>query len=334
MKPSDEEEQQIIKTDDRPRPTRSRLLLGCAPAGGVRIGEKVMDEELLRLVERWHLVRRRAERTVEAYRYSLARLARFGLARVSDVTSQRVASYVFSRAESGVSPASIKAELAALYALLSFLVRYNRYPFEKLRRLRTLCPEVKKPRRLRARHLDRAGFECLRSGAQDDDARFLISVETLSGLRAGELARMRWEDLTLDSAPSLRVKIVPELGRFGTIKTGQERTVPICSELLAVLQARAASSGFLFRHGVRASLNVQATPQTLRRVLTIARERSGLEWVTFHALRHTRASWWVQAGVPLAKVAFWLGNSLDVCERYYAGLRDGYDPDCERMPAA
>jgi integrase len=57
-----------------------------------------------------------------------------------------------------------------------------------------------------------------------------------------------------------------------------------------------------------------------------------MPFVDFTLLRHTRASWWVQAGVPLAKVAKWMGHSINICARHYAGLQPGYDTDCERAP--
>lgn len=299
--------------------------------------ESTMHDELLLVMEQWRIVRQRSERTVEYYRHILGRMATFGLTNVSDVTPQRLASYVLKRCGE-VRLSTVKTELAALLAQLTFLCRSARFPFERLVELRALVPAVKLPRRLSATHLDRNAFEVLRAASPSEEARFIIGVDTLSGLRAGELARMRWEDATLDRTPSLRVRIVPELGRLGTIKTGQERTVPVCAELRALLIERQERTrereGYIFRHGPRATKNVQATVKTLRRSLVAARQRAGLEWVTFHVLRHTRASWWVQAGVPIAKVAHWLGHSLEVCERHYAGLREGYDPDCERMPAA
>jgi integrase len=55
---------------------------------------------------------------------------------------------------------------------------------------------------------------------------------------------------------------------------------------------------------------------------------------TLCLLRHTAASWWVQGGVPIAKVAAWLGHAPNTCTRHYAGLQRGFDPDVDRRPAA
>lgn len=72
----------------------------------------------------------------------------------------------------------------------------------------------------------------------------------------------------------------------------------------------------------------------MQRRLRALRGVAGMPHVTFHLLRHTRASWWIQAGVALVKVAKWLGHSVEVCSTFYAGIRAEYDADVERMPAA
>lgn len=160
----------------------------------------------------------------------------------------------------------------------------------------------------------------------------MIRADTLSGLRAGELCRLRWEEVDFGRGV-IHVRWLPELGQHGRIKTGRERLVPICAELKEVLRPYAERdgwSGFVFRNGCRGSVNAFATVKTLRRQLVLARRIAGLPDVTFHVLRHTRASWWAQAGVPMPKIARWLGHSVEVCVRYYSGLQQGYDPDCER----
>jgi len=289
--------------------------------------------DLLEAWERWTILRRSAPRTQEAYHYSLARFAAFGIRRVEDVSLTRVSSYVVHRLGQA-GPSSTKVDLAALCSPLGVLVRSGEFPEELLRAIRRLAPEVPKPRRLSAKHLTRTELELLASAAKSEEAELMIRVAAYSGMRASELARSRWEDWELGAEPFVRVLIVPELGQAGRIKTGNERAIPVCAELKRALVARREPSGYLFRHGVRASKNAQATVKTLRRELTIARNKVGFEFATFHVLRHTRASWWVQAGVSMAKIAYWLGNTLEVCERYYAALREGYDPECERMPAA
>lgn len=49
-------------------------------------------------------------------------------------------------------------------------------------------------------------------------------------------------------------------------------------------------------------------------------KKAGLEKVTPHTLRHTAASWMVQKGVPLHKVAKYIGTTMEVIEKTYGHL--------------
>lgn len=64
---------------------------------------------------------------------------------------------------------------------------------------------------------------------------------------------------------------------------------------------------------------------------TIPRGRCGRGW---HLFRHTFASHLVQAGVPIYKVARWLGHATVHTTRLYAHLAPGYDSDIEHIGIA
>ena len=51
--------------------------------------------------------------------------------------------------------------------------------------------------------------------------------------------------------------------------------------------------------------------------MAAACRRAKLPGVTAHVLRHTAASWMVQSGIPIAKVAVYLGNSQAMVEQVY-----------------
>jgi len=55
------------------------------------------------------------------------------------------------------------------------------------------------------------------------------------------------------------------------------------------------------------------------------------ELVKWNVFRHTFASLLVQAGVSIYKVALWMGNSPDVCQRHYAALSPEHDADIDRL---
>ncbi len=79
-----------------------------------------------------------------------------------------------------------------------------------------------------------------------------------------------------------------------------------------------------------------------RRYLKPALKRAGLPdaartGVRFHDLRHTCASLWFEAGIPLAVISRWLGHaSVAVTDRVYVHLRpdDDYSMWRERFRTA
>jgi integrase len=88
--------------------------------------------------------------------------------------------------------------------------------------------------------------------------------------------------------------------------------VPINAKLLPVLQDawEAHTTDWVVEFGGEQVTDV-------RTGFAAAVRRAGLMDVTPHALRHTAAAWMVQAGVPQAEVARFLGNSEAMIEKVY-----------------
>ena len=291
--------------------------------------------DLLEGFKLWEAATATAPRTGEAYRYALIRLAAAGIVTAADATPGRVALYLTERAKT-VSVVTRNYDLAALTGVLTAMSRAQLVAPEAVNALRLLRVKRKVPKRFQARFLSHEEADRLVKGARDGDAEGMIRVALLSGLRAGELARLRWEDVDFVKR-TVRVRLLPELGQLGRIKTGSERTVPACQELLEALREiketrwlrRESVYVFPAKHGLCRSEFRRVKP--LREELQRAARKARLSGpINFHVLRHTRASWWAAAGAPLVKISLWLGHSPEVCSRYYAGLVEGYDTDCER----
>ena len=269
-------------------------------------------------------VRPRAQQTLRIYGRSLRRFAAAGLGEVDAVTVEALRVAIDRRLEE-VQPQTAAVDCVALFAALAHLERTGRFALEQLRALRRLRPEVRLPELLSAEWLTRDQVDELAIAAREQSSlvELTVLVASLSGLRAGELARLAWRDVDVP-ARVLRVR--------GRTKTRRERVVPLCAPLVAVMRehpgacfTRDNGAGLLLGCGRTLSAGVVS-----RRCLRLA-QRTGLR-CSLLLLRHTRASWWVQEGVPLVKVAAWLGNSPEVVARHYAGLLAGYDPDVERGP--
>jgi integrase len=255
----------------------------------------------------------RSEVTLHNYEVALRRWAALGVHDLHDVTVAAAQKFVESRLAHGNKVQTVATDYMALLAVLSHLEETGRYKAAALAEIRRAAPRARKNRQLSADFLTAEELERY-CAAVDAEAAFLVRVACLTGLRAAELAYLEWSDV------DLRRRMVHV--RRG--KTGARR-VPLCAPAIDLLRPRldAGATGRVFG-GVGTRM--------LQDAVRAGRELSGVR-VTLTLCRHTRASWWVQAGVPLAKVAKWLGHSVAVCARHYAGLEDAYDPAVERGAA-
>lgn len=263
----------------------------------------------------------KAPGTLENYRGVVREVARDAVTDSGDLTVGRMGAFVARRLQE-VRPATVRKDVTLLCGLLGYLERTERFAVADLRRLARLAPRAEPRDSLCADHLSRDEWNLLLASAHSVVARWTITMATLTGLRAGELRRLDWSDVDLKRR-LIHVRSTPA----EPTKTRRSRVVPIVEELLPHLLAehRGQTHGTVVgRDGRRVS------HRTIYKRVTRAGRRAGHE-CTLLLLRHTRASWWVQAGVPMAKVAKWLGHSVAVCEKFYAGLRDTFDPDADRV---
>ena len=159
----------------------------------------------------------------------------------------------------------------------------------------------------------------------------MLAVST--GLRLGELVRLRWRDVDFDHRQLLVTQS----------KSGRPRAIPLCTDAIAALQSQyrlTAKFQYVFparrtwRGGWR-YIDQPRSEQSFRRGFVpiqkaVPKFRScrgtGRAW---HLLRHTFASRLAQAGVSLYKIAQWMGHSDVKTTQIYAHLQPGFDPEIE-----
>jgi len=127
-----------------------------------------------------------------------------------------------------------------------------------------------------------------------------LAIGTAS--RKGALVRLTWFQIDLER----RVVYLNPQGRRQTNK--RRPTVPIADWLLPLL-VRA--------HGEKTGEYVLDHPGSIRTTFDTAVERSGLEGVTPHVLRHTWATRAAQNGVPIQKIAQVMGDSIATVIKNY-----------------
>lgn len=157
-----------------------------------------------------------------------------------------------------------------------------------------------------------------KAGRQPDDAwlRAMIHVAVCTGLRRGELLRLRWQDVDLDSG----LLYVRNRGGART-KSGNERAVPLAGDAVDVLQRLKAERAdeedgpvFVDSDGLppRPDRVTHRFKFYVRKAKLRDRKR-----LKFHSLRHTTGSWLAMKGVPMRVIQGILGHSsVQVTEQY------------------
>jgi integrase len=222
---------------------------------------------------------------------------------LSDITADRIAGWRAARmtdisrqTKQLVSLASVYRPLALLRAVLRMAHRewcvLDTVPFIKFEkekeRLRWLKPEEA------TRLLDAA------RDSRNADLADLIEFSLFTGLRQSEALGLSWDHV--DRARGVIV--------LDETKNGESREVPLNARADGVLARRgsASSEGLVFG---------SSNWDTFRTAWETALRRAKIVNFRWHDLRHTCASWMVQAGRPLQEVKDFLGHkTLAVTLRY------------------
>jgi integrase len=143
----------------------------------------------------------------------------------------------------------------------------------------------------------------------NSDARGIMLMALYTGMRRGELFKLRWDDIDFDRG---FIRIVGPKG-------GTDQTIPLNSAARKVLEARPRTSGYIFP-GEDGGQRV-----TIQKALRRIREAAGLP-VSFrplHGLRHAFASRLASSGqVDMYTLQKLLTHKSPVMTQRYAHLRD------------
>lgn len=271
--------------------------------------------------------------TLARYIYSLGQFARLGVLNIDQITKRSFMDFARMRTKEGIGANTINRDLAAISSFCRWLWERDEFPLGILLELRELYQNIPPPPT--PDYLSPEKYLALRVAAAGvhPTLELAITLAVHSGLRFGELRRLWFEDLSL-ATPSAFIRIDRSHGR--ETKTKKSRTVPLrrcfADELKNRYQFTPLLAGPIFRPRLRRGEILQ-TPylhdSTFRGWLYEARRRAGFycNWVTF---RHTFASWHIQSGTSIAKVAKWCGHSISVCFAHYSALLPGGDTEIEK----
>jgi integrase len=211
-----------------------------------------------------------------------------------------------------VANATVNRYLALLRTILNYAVVAGYLQASPVRRFQRGAYLLPEPRPKRSPPLESNAeaarlLEALRGGSPEWYA--LFSFLLLTGVRRGEAAGLRWDDVDL-----ARRLVTVRRNYTALPKSGRERTVPIPSELATILAAHRLRDRWqgrlVFPHPHSGEM---LTPNiNLRKLLDGACAASGVARMRVHDLRHANASLWLMAGGSLTDVQRNLGHSTPV----------------------
>ncbi len=245
----------------------------------------------------WHVDERIARRYLSSI---------FGGRRIAEIRRHEVEDWLHSLSSGGLAPATCNRILAVLKTICSLAEMRGVLPAGQ-----SPCAGVSsfKMHTQRERYLSRDEAQRLMRALKKSDRPEALALRLLllTGARKSEVLKARWEHIRLD----LRLLIVP------LSKSGKPRHIPLCDEALAVIRAIARQPGipWLFPgHAPGKPLSdLYLFWNKLRREL-------GLADVRIHDLRHTFASFLVNAGHSLYEAQKLLGHGDPRTTMRYAHL--------------
>lgn len=190
------------------------------------------------------------------------------------------------------------------------------------------------------RFLTRDEYQAILAQMPTTNDQLIVHVLVNTGLRWGELAGLHWNRVDLADRRLRVVEVFDE--KSGAIKPYPKgkavRDLRIPEWLADLLEPlpRGSSCGLPHVAGrCRSGLVLTTDGGSVLRnsnwaaVWRDAVDRAGVGHVRIHDLRHTYASWQVQAGVPLARVQRRLGHASITTTQKYSHLED--DPSDEEL---
>ena len=237
--------------------------------------------------------------TIASYQQSLRALtAEFSGLHLDEITRKRIAAFEAKQARR-VSPSKLKHYRAALSGVFRVAMRHDQIDSNPCRALDPITVKNE-----RYRFLSPDEWQALYK-ALPEPLRSIAEISVVRGLRCGEILSLEWRDVDFTRG-ELRLRVT---------KNRQPRIIPL-EGAKGPLQRQAGRKGLVFP-GTGKGMSVA---EVSRAVNQYARDAKIPDF-TFHDLRHTYASWYVQSGGDLYKLQRILGHKTPAMTQRYAHLR-------------
>jgi integrase len=195
-----------------------------------------------------------------------------------------------------VSPSKVNIDFANMKAFFQRAVTWGLLEKNPCKGVKLLKIPPRRPP-----FLTREDFCRLLDTVQDQWFRELIIFAASTMMRAGEIVNLTWNSVDMG-----RRVILVENTLEHRLKTTQPHAVPMNGDVYSILSQKKGRVGIVFPNPRGGKLKVDHISHKFKKHV----KRAGIsEDLHFHCLRHTGASWLVQAGVSIYAVQKLLGHS-------------------------
>jgi len=265
----------------------------------------------------------------------------FGRLRLRDLTAAHIRAFKARKIDEGLNPNPVGVMQGVFSVALNQAVDDGLIPSNPASRVKKAATRGLSP--MRSLSVQEEASRLLRAAVGTRDEA-LITLALRTGMRQGELAALRWEDVDLAGKATITVRRSADTHtktRVSTTKTGKERKIRIGPRTVEVLKAHRA--GQLEERMAAASwagpgLVFPNTKGKIRRRDSVVRSLKKLLGeadlpisVRFHDLRHTAGTLALRQGVPLHTVSRMLGHADPAMTlRRYAHVLEDMREDAAR----
>lgn len=221
---------------------------------------------------------------------------RWGKLRLDEITQPAIAKWLAEKAEEGLAPATVEKVRVTLNRSFELALRWNlpgvtRNPVKGIPR--------KPINNSRDRYVSAAEAKRLLAACEaslNPQLKFIVPLLLYTGARVSELLHAQWRHIDLDK----RSWLIP------TSKTGKARHVPLSQPAVAILKAAPRFKDCPY---VVPNPETKQPFVTIKRAWQTARKEAALPDLRIHDLRHSAASFMINAGIDLFAVGKVLGHA-------------------------
>lgn len=238
----------------------------------------------------------------------------FGRMLLRDISTDSVEDYIDGRLEQGVRPATVNREVATLKRIVAIAVQKKALRYHPIHGLEMLEENNERDRHLLAAEIDKLLLSCQHATAPEHLYPIVV-VGLNTGLRIHGVLTLKWEDIDWRTNEIVQ-----------TVKGKKVVRIPMTAVLRDTLnQWRTRDgvkriTGWVFPSTKKANQPILITSNF---GLKAAMDRAGIEDATFHTLRHTFATLFLEQfpdKIEVLRVI--LGHSSSYITRRYAHLTE------------